>query len=48
MANTMRGKLTMVNDECRPGSLRWLTEFAGCATIGRQDGKCNSFAYETP
>jgi hypothetical protein len=48
MANMMRRKLTVVNDECRPGSLRWPAESTGCAAIGRQCGKCNSFAYETP
>jgi hypothetical protein len=31
MAKQMRRKLTMVNDECRRGSLGSLIEFAGCA-----------------
>ena len=30
MARQMRRKLTMVNDECRRGSLRSLIEFTGC------------------
>ncbi|OGA32090.1 MAG: hypothetical protein A3F75_11965 [Betaproteobacteria bacterium RIFCSPLOWO2_12_FULL_64_23] len=31
LAKQMRRKLTMVNDECRRGSLRSLIEFTGCA-----------------
>ena len=31
MAKQMWRKLTMVNDECRRGSLRSLIEFTGCA-----------------
>jgi len=46
MANMMRRKLTVVNDECRPGSLRWRNESTGCTVIGRQSGKFSSFAHQ--
>jgi len=41
-----RRKLTMVNDECRPGSLRCPTESTGRTAIGSIERKSNRFADE--
>jgi hypothetical protein len=48
MAHTKWRKLTVVNDDCRPASLRWPTESTGCAAIGRQSGKCSRYDYVSP